>query len=115
MFSENKSYRFVYFSVADTCPFGLENEMIMNGQDGNPVLKAAILDVVENQMRDNDPPETKHTYDRLVQEGHSEDDAKRLIGCVVSSEVFDILKKQQEFNPERFVKALQRLPELPGD
>ena len=89
--------------------------MMMNGQGGNPVLKAAILEVVENQMRDNDPPETRQTYDRLVREGHSEDDAKRLIGCVVSSEVFDILKKNQEFNLERFVQALKKLPELPGD
>jgi len=88
---------------------------MMNGQDGNPVLKAAILEVVENQMRDNNPPETRQAYDRLMQEGHSEEDAKRLIGCVVSSEVFDILKKQQEFNLERFVQALERLPELPGD
>ncbi len=88
---------------------------MMNGQDGNPVLKAAILEVVENQMRDNNPPETRQAYDRLMQEGHSKEDAKRLIGCVVSSEVFDILKKQQEFNLERFVQALERLPELPGD
>lgn len=81
--------------------------MIMNGEEeGNPHLKAAVFDVVENQMRDNDPPETKQTYDRLVQDGQSDEDAKRLIGCVVVSEIFDILKKKQ---------ALNKLPELPED
>ena len=89
--------------------------MIMNGEEGNPHLKAAILEAIENQMRDNDPPETNQTYDRLLQEGHSEEDAKHLIGCVIVSEMFDILKKKQEFNLDRFIKALQKLPELPED
>jgi len=66
-------------------------------------------------MRDNDPPETKQTYNRLIREGHSEEDAKRLIGCVVTSEIFDILKKKQEFNLQRFVQALNKLPELPEE
>ena len=87
----------------------------MNGEEGNPYLQAAILEAVENQMRDNDPPETNETYDRLVQEGHSEEDAKRLIGCVIVSEMFDILKKQQEFDLGRFVQALKKLPDLPDD
>jgi hypothetical protein len=55
-----------------------------------PRLKAAILQVVDNQIRANDPPETKQTLDRLLSEGHSKEEAKRLIGCIVSSEIFDI-------------------------
>ena len=89
--------------------------MIMNGEEGNPYLQAAILEAVENQMRDNDPPETNETYERLVREGHSEEDAKRLIGCVIVSEMFDILKKKQEFDLGRFVQALKKLPDLPDD
>ena len=89
--------------------------MIMRGDEGGPLAGAMILEVVENQLRDGDPPETKQTYDRLVSEGHSDEDAKRLIGCVVSAEVFDILKKQEAFNPERFVQALNNLPSIPDD
>ena len=37
----------------------------------NPHLKAAILEVVDNQIRDNDPPETKKTFNRLMKEGNS--------------------------------------------
>lgn len=87
--------------------------MKMNKEEGNPHLKAAILEVVDNQMRDNDPPETRQTYNRLVQEGCSKEEAKRLIGCVVVSEMFDILKHERDFNLERFVKTLNKLPELP--
>jgi hypothetical protein len=51
----------------------------------------------------------------LISEGYSEEDAKQLIGCVVTSEIFDVLKKQEPFNPERFAKALNELPKLPQD
>ena len=78
----------------------------------NPYLKSAILEVVDNQLKANDPPETRKTLKRLTVEGYSEDEAKKLIACVVTSEMFDILKKQKQFNLERFVKALNVLPKL---
>jgi len=79
----------------------------------NPHLKSAILKVVENQLQTNDPPETRQTFDRLISEGYSEKEAKKLIGCIVTSEIFDVLKKQEPFNPERYAKALHELPRLP--
>ena len=81
----------------------------------SPQLKAAILQVVDNQLRDGDPPETKQTYNRLIQEGFSESEAKRLIGCVVSAEIFDVLKNKEPFDPIRFAKALEKLPEMPWE
>ncbi|MBU0485410.1 MAG: hypothetical protein KKB30_12975 [Proteobacteria bacterium] len=85
----------------------------MTDQKGNPRIKAMILEVVANQIRENDPPETKRTYNRLIQEGHSDEDARCLIGSVVAIEVFDILKKKEAFNLTDFVQALNNLPELP--
>ncbi len=85
----------------------------MSRLEGNPRIKAMILEVVAKQVRDNDPPETKQTYDRLIQEGHADEDARRLIGSVVAIEVFGILKKQEVFNLSSFVQALDKLPELP--
>ena len=81
----------------------------------NPYLKSAILEVVENQLKANDPPETRQTFDRLISEGYSEKEAKKLIGCIVTSEIFDVLKKQEPFNSERYAKALHELPKLPRD
>ncbi len=46
----------------------------------NPVLKHAILEVVNKQLEDLDPLETKETYDRLVADGISNQEARRLIG-----------------------------------
>ena len=81
----------------------------------NPYLKSAILEVVDNQLQENDPPETRQTFDRLISEGYSEVEAKELIGCVVSSEIFDVMKKNEPFDPGRFAKALNGLPKLPWD
>jgi uncharacterized membrane-anchored protein YjiN (DUF445 family) len=81
----------------------------------NPDLKREILQVVNNQLERLDPPETKATYDRLVASGISNQEARRLIGCVISSEIFDVLKQQQPFDHARFVKALNRLPKLPWE
>ncbi|MDI7259710.1 MAG: hypothetical protein QME90_07295 [Thermodesulfobacteriota bacterium] len=79
------------------------------------ILNEAILEVVENQLRAGNPPETKKTFERLLKEGLDEQEAKRLIGCVVAGEIFDVLKQQQPYNHERFIKALNQLPELPWE
>lgn len=79
----------------------------------NSYLRSAILEVVDNQLQANDPPETRQTFDRLISEGYSEEEAKKLIGRVVTVEIFDVLSKQEPFNPKRFVKALNTLPNLP--
>jgi len=79
----------------------------------NPHLKAAILEVVDNQIKNNDPPETRQTFDRLINEGYSKREAKRLIGCVVTTEIFDVLKNKEEFNLTRFINALNKLPKMP--
>jgi len=49
---------------------------------------------------------------RLIEAGDSEEKAKRLIGCVVSAEIFDILKRNELFNLDGFVKALDKLLEI---
>ncbi len=84
-------------------------------EDFNPHLRAAILEVVENQITNDNPPETRQTYERLIREGRSEDDAKSLIGSVVAVEIFEVLKRREPFNRERFIQALNRLPELPEE
>ena len=82
-------------------------------EEGNPYLKAAFLETVENQLADNDPPETQETLDRLMGQGLSEDDAKLYIAQAISVEVFDVMKNQNEFNERRYVKNLKRLPKEP--
>ncbi len=84
----------------------------MSKSQSRAKVRAAILEVVDNQLRDGTPPETRQTFDRLVAQGYSASEAKRLIGVVVASEIFDILKQNQPYNSARFIAALQRLPKV---
>jgi hypothetical protein len=82
-------------------------------KSGNPVLRQAILEVVENQLRDNTPPETAATLTRLMGEGYSRDQAIEFIATVVGTEIFAVLKSGRPYDCSRYVAALADLPRLP--
>ena len=52
-------------------------------------LKKLILEVVDNQLRENDPPVTRESYNRLIDAGYSVSEAKEKIGAVVIEEIYD--------------------------
>jgi hypothetical protein len=79
----------------------------------NPHLRAVFLEIVDNQLRANNPPETSETFNRLVAEGISEEDAKLYIAQAVCTETFYVLKHNQVFNHQRYVENLRRLPQPP--
>lgn len=81
----------------------------------NETLKAEILQAVETQIRDNNPPATKQTYQRLLASGITKANAKIYIGQCLLMEMFNIMKHQQPFDEKRFVKNLERLPEKPEE
>jgi hypothetical protein len=87
----------------------------MAKQPYSPELRRAILEVVTNQLRDGTPPETGATLHRLLNEGFSREEAIELIACVVSTEIFDVLKSGEPYQEPRFVAGLQNLPRLPWD
>ena len=84
-------------------------------EEGNPRLKAAFLEVVENQLEANDPPETRHTLDRLIAQGISEEEAKLYIAQAVCYEVFNVMKYKQPSDQARYIRNLQHLPKEPEE
>ena len=87
----------------------------MAKQPHNPELRRALLEVVENQLREGTPPETRSTLERLLGEGFSREQALELIACVVSSEIFDVLKSGQPYQEARYLAGLRALPRLPWE
>ena len=81
----------------------------------NPPLNAAVLEIVDTQLREGAPPETGQTFARLTEAGYAPEAARRLIGCVVVSEIVEVLRRQLPYDEARFVAALQRLPRLPWE
>jgi hypothetical protein len=82
----------------------------VNPSDSNPELGGVILEVVENQIRDSDPPETRQTVERLQAEGFTEDEARRLISTAVTVEIFHVARDKEPFNRQRFLWNLAHLP-----
>ena len=74
-----------------------------------------IFDVINNQIRDGTPPETKATYDRLLAEEYPEEEVMKYIGSVVSSEIFSVVKEGRTYDEQRYVAVLRALPRLPWD
>jgi len=80
------------------------------GPSANPALTAAILDVVDTQLRENTPPETRQTFERLLRAGYAPEDARRLIGNVVAQEIYHVLQRGEGYNEQRYLAALHGLP-----
>ncbi len=79
--------------------------------ENNEELKAAYMEIVENQLRDNDPPETRKTFERLCTEGYTERNAKILIASVIAYEIYEGVRSSSPFDRARFVKHLNLLPD----
>ena len=74
-----------------------------------------VIEIVENQIRDNGPLETRITLERLMALGESRENAMRYIASVLSVEIYEILKGETPYNQERYLTNLKNLPELPWD
>jgi len=81
--------------------------------DDPTIIREAIFKVIDNQMKQNDPPETNITYKRLEKEGYSKEDTKKLIAQCVAVELYNGIKRKQPFNLERYLRNLKNLPEEP--
>ena len=64
-------------------------------------LKKLILEVVDNQLRENNPPVTKESYDKLIDAGYSAREAKEKIGAIVIEEIYDVMKENQPYDEKR--------------
>ena len=83
--------------------------------EGGQRLGEAIIEVVENQLAENNPPETVETLDRLIAEGETRENAMRHIASALSIEMFEILRNHEPFNEARYIKNLKGLPDTPEE
>ena len=79
----------------------------------NENLRNTIFEVIDTQIKDNNPVETAITLKRLRDEGYSEFEAKQLIGQAGAVELFYIMEKKVPFNKMRYIRNLTNLPAEP--
>ena len=81
----------------------------------NEKVREQIFEIIKNQLRDNNPPETKTTYDRLRKQGYDDFQTKQMIGQCLAVEIFNVIKFGEPYNHERYIKNLSALPREPFD
>ena len=79
------------------------------------MLQRAFLEVVENQLHDGKPPETRATLDRLRSLGYTDRAARKLIACVVAATVWRIHAGGRKYDHASYLRDLEALPRLPED
>lgn len=77
--------------------------------------RAALLTAIDAQMKANDPPETLQTLVRLMEAGHSRDEAMKYIASALIAEVTNVLRENSSYDRDRYVANLKRLPKLPWE
>ena len=79
----------------------------------DPVLHATFMEMVNRQIAESDPPETRETFERLLSEGYSPEYVKRMIGFLIAREMTRGMIQGKLFDEKSFVEHLRRLPEIP--
>ena len=75
----------------------------------NAELKSIIIEAVENQIKDNNPPITNITYNRLLSEGYTDKQAKEKIAAVLASYIYDVTKYDSIFDKEKHTEDLSKI------
>ena len=75
----------------------------------------AVVEIVENQIAENNPPRVKETLMRLMLQGIERDEALQYIACALCVELADVLNNNKSFNEERYNKNLDLLPDMPWE
>jgi hypothetical protein len=87
----------------------------MKKTEFNPTLQATYLEIVDTQLRENDPPETRKTYERLKGLGYGDRDARILVASAIAAETYYIMRDGTPFNKERLLRYLDQLPDQTFD
>jgi Domain of unknown function (DUF1841) len=85
------------------------NQPYGEGTATNPHLKAVIVEVVENQIRDGDPLETRQTFEQLLAAGYAREQAVEMIGSAVVEEIWAMQHERKPFDQARFTALLEQL------
>lgn len=81
----------------------------------NRLLSKTIYEIVDGQLREGRPPETRETYKRLLADGISPQEARRPIACVIVNEIYYILHDDEPYSETRFIATLRKLSKMPWE
>lgn len=93
----------------------MKKNAVNSGSIGGQAAGEAVIEAVENQLEENNPPAVQETLSRLIAEGESRKNAMRHIAGALVIEIFGALKKNEPYNEERYIRNLSALPKPPRE
>ena len=78
----------------------------------NPRAKKAALQAVVEQLKSPESPYVKATYDRLVADGHEEEEVMKMLGAVLVVEMWEINVQKRNFDEAGYIERLNVLPDM---
>ena len=99
----------LYFVCENCSDKTMAYEENNSNSEGNEHLYHTILEILKNQVKDKTPPDTKKTLNHLLKIGYTRKEALNLIGEVVLTEIYDMLKAGKPYDEKKFTNALKKL------
>jgi hypothetical protein len=88
-----------------------QETMVLDGVEINPRLHLTFHEVVATQLVENDPPEAWATAQRLRQLGYGRHEILHMLGSAMSTQLWEALTNQREYDLDEHRAALAALPE----
>ncbi len=89
-----------------------EEELIV---EYNPEARAALLEVVENQISGTEAPEVRLEHQRLLREGYTNRDVRETIAYVLGCHLVKAMRTKIPFDYADYLADLRRLPKCDMD
>jgi hypothetical protein len=88
-----------------------QETMMIGGHEMNPRLHLTLHEIVATQLADDDPPEVWATAQRLRRLGYGRHEILHMLGAAMSTQLWEALHNQREYDIEQHRAALAALPD----
>jgi hypothetical protein len=78
----------------------------------SPEVRKSLIKAIKTQLKENNPPEVKQMYIRLLGEDISEKDVYIYLAQALAYEMYAMIKEKRIYDMKNYVKLLARLPNL---
>ncbi|SDT61666.1 hypothetical protein [Pseudomonas granadensis] len=83
--------------------------------DEEEFAEATLIQAIENQIENDNPPAAKATFNKLTLVGMEREDILNLMAHVLAFEIDAMLDEDRPFDTQWYETALRALPELPPE
>ncbi|BBP80132.1 hypothetical protein PHLH7_62360 [Pseudomonas sp. Ost2] len=83
--------------------------------DEEEFAESTLVQAIENQIENDNPPAAKATFNKLTLVGYERDEILTLMAHVLATEIDAMLDDDRAFDTQWYEDALRALPELPPE